>query len=207
MKVEIAMNKKIVNEVVEIHLTTFPEFFLTFLGKGFLKQLYSGFIEHNNSNLIIAMNSENKVLGFLAYSNDLSGFYKYLIKKKIIFFAWYSMIAFFKKPKILFRLLRAFSYSKKSERNEKYVEISSIGVEPKNKNLGIGSVMIKKLIENVDFENFEYIKLETDAENNMIANCFYKKNGFDLFSTYETPEKRKMNEYRYYKNNKEKENE
>ena len=44
----------------------------------------------------------------------------------------------------------------------------------------------------------EYIKLETDADGNEKANHFYQKNGFVLHHIYETPEKRKMNEYRFY---------
>ena len=33
----------IINQIVDIHMKTFTGFFLTFLGKGFLKQLYKGF--------------------------------------------------------------------------------------------------------------------------------------------------------------------
>lgn len=43
-----------------------------------------------------------------------------------------------------------------------------------------------------------YIKLETDADDNEKANSFYQKNRFRLDHVYETPEKRRMNEYRFY---------
>ncbi|HEM4090550.1 TPA: GNAT family N-acetyltransferase, partial [Streptococcus suis] len=42
-------NENEINKVVEIHLATFEGFFLTFLGKGFLKNLYTGFLEHPSS--------------------------------------------------------------------------------------------------------------------------------------------------------------
>ena len=58
---------------------------------------------------------------------------------------------------------------------------------------------ISKLKEDVDFNAFEYIALETDAENNEAANKFYLKNGFTLANEYQTREGRKMNEYRYRK--------
>lgn len=198
MIIKIADDKNIVKDIVEIHMKTFKGFFLTFLGRGFLKQLYLGFMNHDKSDVIVAINDNNKVLGFLAFSEDLSGFYKFLIKKKLFLFGWFALGAFFRKPKVLFRLLRAFTYSDKSKSDDKYIEISSIGVNPDVKSSGIGTLMIKKLIKQVDFNEFSYIKLETDQENNELANHFYKKNGFKLVNSYETPEKRKMNEYRYY---------
>lgn len=200
MKVRITVlkNKKRIDEIVDIHMKAFSGFFLTFLGSGFLKQLYKGFMQYKNAGLIVAIDKDDSITGFLAYSDDLSGFYKFLIRKKLIIFAWYSICAFLKDPKILLRLFRAFSYSRKAEREEKYIEISSIGVLPEAEGSGIGSEMICYLKRKTISEDYDYIKLETDAENNEKANRFYQKNGFVLSHVYVTREKRKMNEYRYY---------
>lgn len=186
-----------IDEVVDIHMQSFSGFFLTFLGKGFLKQLYKGFLEEKNSNLIVASDINGKILGFLAYSSNLSGFYKYLIKKHLISFGWYAMLGFFRNPKIFFRLIRAFTYSQEAKRTEKYIELSSIGVLPIKENSGIGSKLINYLKE-LDFKEYAYIKLETDTKNNEKANNFYINNQFKLYKNYLTPEKREMNEYRYY---------
>lgn len=196
MDIYITNDKNIVNEIVDIHMATFQGFFLTFLGKGFLKQLYEGYIEHKQSNLIVAKQN-NEIVGFIAYSSDISDLYKYLIKKKLLLFAWYSFVAFIKNPKILFRLLAAFSKSEEVSRKEKYIELASIGVKPDVKAQGIGSSMISYMKEQIDFNEYEYISLETDAENNEYANKFYQKNGFILSRTYETKQGRKMNEYIY----------
>lgn len=198
MEIQITNDKNVVNEVVKIHMATFQGFFLTFLGKGFLKQLYLGYIKHDESNLIVAKD-ENEILGFIAYSSDISDLYKFLIKKKIILFAWYSLIAFIKKPKILFRLISAFSKSEEVKRDEKYIELASIGVKPDQKGKGLGTAMVAYLKEKIDFNTYKYISLETDAENNENVNKFYKKNGFVLARTYKTKQGRKMNEYRYKK--------
>lgn len=196
MEVKISNNLDDVEEVVYIHLETFEGFFLTFLGKGFLKVLYKGFIEHENSNLLIAKN-QTKLVGFLAYSNDMSSFYKYLIKKHLFSFAWYAFIAFLRKPKVLFRLLSAFEKSDEVKRDEKYIELASIGVNPSYKGQGIGGMLIKFLQDSFDQEKYAYISLETDADKNEYVNNFYKKNGFILDRVYETKQGRKMNEYRY----------
>ena len=59
--------------------------------------------------------------------------------------------------------------------------------------------MIDKLKEMFDADKFAFINLETDAVNNEGVNAFYVKNNFVLTRTFETPEVRKMNEYRWTK--------
>lgn len=187
-----------IESIVDIHMQAFQDFFLTFLGKGFLKCMYKGFCSHDKSNLICAYEN-GSIVGFIAYSEDISGFYKYLIKKKLILFAWYSFTAFLRNPKIMMRLLRAFLYPSETKRDENYIELSSIGVLPICEGMGIGSRLIDCLKSIVDFDRYDYIKLETDAQNNDSVNSFYQKNGFVIYKEYSTPEGRLMNEYRYRK--------
>lgn len=190
-------DKSCVSDIVDIHMKTFTEFFLTFLGGGFLECLYEGFISHESSHLIIA-EDDNKILGFAAYSEDMSGFYKYLIKNKLFSFAWYAFCAFIRKPSVMMRLLRAFLYPNESKRDEEYVELSSIGVLPDSKKQGIGTTLISEIKHRIDYNKFAYLKLTTDADNNDGVNRFYVNNGFELHHSYTTKEGRKMNEYRFY---------
>jgi ribosomal protein S18 acetylase RimI-like enzyme len=188
--------KNIINNIVSIHMDTFTGFFLTFMGPKFLKLMYRSYLEYKESGILVAFD-EDKPVGFLAYSGELSGLYKYMIKKRLILFAWYSLGAFFRKPKIFMRLVRAFLKPSETKRDEKYIELASIGVEPNSKSKGVGSMLIDYFKSQVDFDKYEYITLETDAENNDVANRFYRKNGFILEREFETSEGRKMFEYRY----------
>lgn len=190
------VSKSELNDIVKIHMESFEGFFLTFLGKGFLKQMYKGYIAHENSGLIV-VKYNNKIVGVLAYSENLSEFYKYLIKKKLILFVWYSFGAVIRKPSIILRLARAFMKPTETKRDERYIELSSIGVSPKMKGQHIGTMLIDRLKEIFDKNNFAYINLETDATDNDGVNLFYVKNGFELIRSFETPEERKMNEYRW----------
>ena len=190
-------DKKAIKEVVDVHMKTFKGFFLTFMGKGFLKQMYSVFVRHAHSGLLCAY-SDDKIVGFLAYSENLSQLFKYMIKTRLIPFAWYSLGAFLRKPRVFMRLFRAFLKPAESKREEKYVYIASIGVLNTEKNKGTGTALINELKKTVDFDKFAYIALETDAVNNDSVNNFYVKNGFVLDHAFETHEGRKMNEYRYY---------
>lgn len=189
---------EIIEKVVEIHLKTFKGFFLTFMGAGFLKIMYSSYVEYEGSGLLVAYD-EDEVVGFLAFSEDMSGLYKYMIRKKLILFGIYSVSALIRRPQILMHLLRGFLKPSETKRVDKYVELASIGVLPNVKARGIGSQLIKDLKAKTDFSIYKYITLETDAENNEYANTFYKRNGFVCERTFLTPEGRKMNEYRYYK--------
>ncbi len=189
-------DKAVINQIVDIHMKTFTGFFLTFLGKGFLKQLYKGFSSHEQSGLLVA-EQNGSVVGFLAYSENLSDFYRYLIKKSLVPFSWYSLGATIRKPAAMFRLIRAFLKPSESKRKEAYIELSSIGVLCEMKNQHVGSRLIDGLKGKYDSCRFSYIKLETDAVDNDGVNAFYVKNGFVLDNTYETPEGRKMNEYRW----------
>lgn len=192
-----SFDKQTISEIVQIHLDTFKGFFLTFMGRGFLEQMYRSYCDHANSGLLAAFDEHGQVIGFLAFSSDMSGLYKHMIKKRLVFFAWFSFGAFLRKPKVFMRLIRAFLKPSESKRDEAFVELASIGVNPQVKSKGVGTKLIDELKKKVDFKKFEYITLETDAVNNDGANYFYQKNGFHLERTYETREGRKMNEYRF----------
>ncbi len=189
-------DKGTIDEIVEIHLETFTGFFLTFMGRGFLKQMYQSYVCYEQSGILIATENEN-VVGFLAYSSNLSGLYKYMIRHRLVPFAWYSAGAFFRKPKVFMHLIRAFLKPSESEREEAYVELASIGVRPEQKSKGVGSQLIDALKKNVNFSKYKYVTLETDANDNEAANKFYQKNGFHLVRTFETHEGRSMNEYQF----------
>ena len=187
---------KYLGEIVDIHLKTFKGFFLTELGEGFLKTLYKGYMKDEASGIIVAV-EENKVVGFIAYSKDYARFYKNLIKRSILQFAFYSIIAAIKHPSFIGRLLGAFGKSDEVTKKEEYVELASIGVNPLYKGKGVGTQLISFLKENTDYNEYEYIALETDADNNDNVNRFYVKNGFELVRTYSTKQGRRMNEYHY----------
>lgn len=188
--------KKLIDEIVTIHLNTFTGFFLTFMGRGFLRQMYQSYCDHDESGLLVA-EEDGKAMGFLAFSSNFSGLYKYMIKTRLILFGWYSIGAFFRRPSAFMHIISAFLKPGEAKREEKYVELSSIGVDPNVKSKGIGSKLIDELKKNVDFNKYAYINLETDAIDNEGAIYFYEKNGFVRERMFETDEGRKMYEYRF----------
>lgn len=186
-----------VDAIVSLHLRAFPGFFLSFMGPGFLKCLYRAFIEHEPSALLVALDGNGSLSGFVAFSNDLSGLYRFLLKRDWFKLGFYSFLAVLRRPSSFMRLFRALKQPGKSERKEKYAELSSLAVAPECERQGIGQALVKAVQDRVDFERCAYLKLETDAQNNEGVNAFYQRNGFQLDHSYKTPEGRLMNEYRY----------
>lgn len=195
--------KKLIDEIVTIHLNTFEGFFLTFMGRGFLNQMYRSYCDYENAGLLVA-EDKKRAIGFLAYSSDFSGLYKYMIKTRLMPFAWYSIGAFFRRPSAFMHIIKAFLKPGEAKRKEKYVELASIGVDPRSKSKGVGSKLIDELKNRVDFKKYAYITLETDAIDNEVAIHFYEKNGFVKKRKYTTSEGRMMLEYRYRKSRKRK---
>lgn len=191
------VNDKYIITLSKLHMAAFPDFFLTQLGLSFLKTLYRGYIEDENSGILVA-EINGKLAGFIAYSNEYSRFYKRLLKRYLFQFAFCSLLAVIRHPSFIKRLLGAFKKSDEVKKEEAYVELASICVNPKIESRGIGSKLIDKLKEITDFSAHKYINLETDACGNDVVNKFYIKNGFQLARSYVTAEGRKMNEYRYY---------
>lgn len=191
-----SINQKTIQTIAELHKKAFPTFFLTQLGIPFLKTLYTGYIKDKNSGIIVAENKD-RIVGFIAYSKDYSSFYKGLIKNHLFKFAFCSLGAAIKHPSFIKRLLGAFKKSDSVVKEEKYVELASICVDPRIESRGLGSKLIDYLKGIVDFDVYAYINLETDADDNEGANYFYVKNGFKLARTFVTAEGRRMNEYRY----------
>ena len=188
------------NRVLELsllHKKAFPGFFLTQLGIPFLNTLYKGYLEDENSGILVA-EEENRIVGLIAYSKDYPMFFKNLIKHKIVQFAWCSFIAFLRHPSFAKRLFMAFKKSDSVVKEEDYIELASICVDPAFEGRGTGSELIDYLKKMADHSKYAYISLETDAVGNDAVNKFYIKNGFSLERQYLSGEARKMNEYRFY---------
>lgn len=194
------LNSEYIKAIAKLHRRAFPTFFLTQLGVPFLKTLYIGYMEDKNSGIIVA-EDDGKLVGFIAYSNDYSGFYKGLIKNHLIKFGLCSIGAAIRHPSFVKRLLGAFKKSELVVKAERYVELASICVDPMIESKGVGSMLVEYLKGIIDFSTYAYINLETDAEDNESVNKFYLKNGFRLERTFLTAEGRKMNEYRYRRAN------
>ena len=188
--------KELIDKIVELHHSSFKGFFLSTLHPGFLRQLYMAFAMYKKSELIVALD-DKKPIGFIAFSFNTKGAYRYMLWRRFFPFFWYSFLSFVKKPAIVFKMFSALSMPYSHTREADYVKVFSIAVDPDYRFHGIGTKLINEMKKLVDFTQYEYITLETDAVDNDNAINFYIKNGFKLSREFFTFEGRKMNKYHY----------
>lgn len=192
-------DKEAVEKIVTIHLDTFQGFFLTFMGRGFLRHMYRAYCDHTSSGILAAFDETDEPVGFLAYSSDISNLYHSMITKRFAWLAWYAAGAVFRNPSIVRRIVHAFFGMHEKPIESPHIVLASIGVRPDAKRQGIGSRLIDELKNKMDTARHAYIKLDTDAKDNDAANRFYQKNDFVLSRSFSTREGRLMNEYRFKK--------
>lgn len=187
--------KEDIKQVVRIHIERFPNFFLSSLGKQFLKTFYRSFLKLPG--LLIVLEDENKIKGFACGNYSNHSFYKKLLLKNIGNFTFIGINLIFSNPKGILRIL---SNLKKSNGIEiEFAELLSIATV-KNKK-GYGAKLLNAFEDELKinpFKNAEKISLTTDYENNDKAIRFYKQNDYQVLNVFESYENRKM--YRFIKN-------
>jgi ribosomal protein S18 acetylase RimI-like enzyme len=188
------MQPKDVKTVVDIHLDSFENFFLSSLGSRFLLLLYNTILE-DESGISIVCETEGKVSGFAVGSNLPSGFYKRLISKKIFLFGLAALPAAIKSPGILPRLFRSLQVPQQYQKPDRQANLMSLAVSPTAQKQGIGGALIKEFATQCSQRKVDIINLTTDAQDNDKVNNFYQNFGFVLSNEFTTAEGRKMNEY------------
>lgn len=189
------MNHEHAGMVVDIHMASFPGFFLSALGRRFLSLYYHGIVRSADGIGLISV-SENAVSGFVTGFVNPKGFYRKLLKSDWFRFGMASVPALVRKPLIALRLLRALWKSAGAPQGAA-AELSSLAVSPGEQGKGAGQTLVAAFLREAERKGASYAYLTTDALENARANEFYRQQGFELARTYVTTEKRQMFEYRY----------
>lgn len=182
--------------VAGVHLSTFEGFFLESLGPRFLEELYRGFILDPSGLCLVAV-EDSRVVGFVAGTTQPEQFFRRLLRRRWYAFVLAGATSFALHPiRVGKKFLSALRY-----RGEKPVGIpsaallSSIGVTPSRKGIGIGKLLITAFCERVKASGTPIIVLSTDRDKNDAVNQFYLTNGFRLHSSYLKERSRWMNLY------------
>jgi len=192
----VKINKRHISQIVEVHIEAFPNFFLTFLGPKFLREFYKSFLYDSAGIGFVAEDSESgQVLGVIVGPLVPDGYFKRLLKKRWWAFCIASVMAVLKRPVIIKRLFRALFYRGEAPSGQQRALLSSVAVSPQVQGQGVGQALVKKWVEEVERCGCSGCYLTTDAHNNDKINRFYQKLGWQVESTYTTPEGRVMNRY------------
>lgn len=181
-----------VNEIVEIHLDAFKGFFLTSLGKDFLKFYYSCFIKSKETVTMVA-EENNIIYGFSASSKFSKGFNSRLIKSNLFAFGMLSLKMLFSRPGSLVRLVRNLTKKRDGKKdNEDYAELYSIGVSKASQGMGVGKKLLTASELVMKKEGVINVSLTTDYYNNSKAVGFYNSMGYKTLYEFVTYPNRRM---------------
>lgn len=184
-----------VREVVRVHIEAFPKFFLTFLGPGFLRELYRGILR-DPAGIAVVAERAGICTGFVAGSSEPAGLYGRLLKRRLIPFAFHAALAFLRKPSAAPRLLRALARPASAPATSSgRAELMSLAVLPGNRGGGTGARLVDAFVARARSHGAGTVYLTTDAMHNDAVNDFYVRLGFVRARSFTTPEGRAMNEY------------
>jgi GNAT superfamily N-acetyltransferase len=187
---------KHVDEVVQVHMCSFPGFFLSFLGPKFLREFYNSFLYDSMGIGFVAEDVETgDVLGVIVGPLVPDGYFKRLLKRRWWAFCLASVTAVLKRPSIIKRLFLALFYRGQSPPGPQRALLSSVAVSPQVQGQGIGKALVKRWVDEVKRQGSSGCYLTTDAHDNDKINRFYQQLGWKIESTYETPEGRIMHRY------------
>jgi ribosomal protein S18 acetylase RimI-like enzyme len=185
-----------IQQVVNIHMQAFTGFFLTFLGPMFLNEFYNSFTSDPAGIGFVGEDSENgDVLGVIVGPLIPDGYFKRLLKRRWWAFCLASVTAVLKRPSVIRRLFRALFYRGQLPPGPQRALLSSVAVSPQAQNRGIGKALVKRWVDEVKRRGSSGCFLTTDAHDNDKINRFYQRLGWQVKSTYTTPEGRVMNRY------------
>jgi len=180
--------------MVDVHLSAFQNFFLTFLGPRFLELLYREILIYPDG--IAAVYVEDKrIKGLVAGTVAPPNFYKHLLRTRWFQFAWAALGTALRRPVIIPRLLRAFLYPSQTSSQSNVATLMSLAVDPQMQGKGIGQKLVKAFQDEALRRGVRHVNLTTDRLNNDSVNRFYQKLGFHCKRMYITPQGREMNEY------------
>ena len=177
-------------QIVDIHVDRFKSFFLSTLGKSFLKVYYGSFLKYPG--VLLVLEDEGEIKGFASGCPFNRGFYSRLLRANVYNYAFAGIKLLITKPKALLRIFVNMNSSAKEDVS--YAELLSIATV-KNKK-GYGSILLKEFEEEIrklkEVNGIDSLSLTTDYEQNGKAVEFYRINGYREMGVFESYEKRKM---------------
>ena len=181
-----------IKDVVNIHIMSFENFFLTSLGKKFLT-VYYNCVRKDSNGLLLGCYQDDVLIGFCAACLYSKGFNAKLISHNFLKFLWVGLQILFTKPKSLIRLFK--NLTKKDPNindNGDYSELLSIAVNPNKQGLGVGQKLLNRLEQDLVAKSCSKLSLTTDYHNNEKTIHFYEGLGYRVMYEFITYPNRKM---------------
>lgn len=179
-----------------LHLEAFPGFFLTSLGRRFLRLLYAGFMSAPEAICLVAEDNGD-TLGFAAGTVNPAGFFRRLLRQRALAFALAAFPGLVRNPLFAARkCLGALFYRGETPAGlPEAALLSSLAVSPAAQGRGVGQALVAAFVEDIRRRGGKTVYLTTDENENERTNRFYARCGFVLLDTFNRPGRRTMNRW------------
>lgn len=181
-------------QIVEVHLAAFEGFFLTMLGKPFLRKMYQAFSSEQYGVMRVAIDDEQRIVGFAAGTLAPDLYFPALRKKKWFAFLIAAIPGIIKHPiKVLRKLYYAMFYKgDKPATLEQTALLSSIAVLPAMAGKSVGKALLADFEQQIMQAGVNCLYLTTDKHGNDAVVGFYTKAGYQIESEFTQPDGRQM---------------
>ncbi len=183
-----------IDQVVGVHLESFPGFFLSFLGPDFLKVYYRAACLDREGICLVSSNGERDIRGFVVGSSNPGGFYRRIFMRRFLGFLLSVFWAVANRPSIVGRLIRTAARAA-GKQPQGCAGLFSIAVSPAVQGQGVGRDLVGGFIQNAYERGCRWVSLTTDSQGNDRVNDFYRSLGFAATGELITPEGRRMFQY------------
>lgn len=184
-------------ELAELHVRSFPGFFLAQLGPAFLTRFYRGYGRDPEAQ-VLTYRKDGKIIGCVVGTTNPGGFYGRLLKRDFLGFGATAAIAGLRNPAAIKRILRGLTYRGGESGGEPGAALlTSICLDPEQRGSGLGGKLMQDAFRMFARAGADSVVLTTDADDNDAVNAMYSKLGGDRDHTWTTPEGRRMNRYRF----------
>lgn len=165
-------------DIAKLHYRGIGTGFLSSLGQKFLTALYHAIAQSENAFIFVAREN-NQILGYIAFTNNLSRLYKSVIKQN--FFRYFPIIAckMFRWSCIK-KVFQTLLYpGKTQDMNLPDAELLAIVISDRARGRGFASQLLQTGLDECKNRNIDKIKVLV-AVDNLPANQLYHKFGFQL---------------------------
>lgn len=186
------IKKEDIIQIVDLHLASFPSFFLTSLGDKFLILFYNACLNNRHCVSVKVVDEKQIIVGFAIGTDVSNGFYKQIILSELLSFIKIAFAIVLSRPKALFRLMKNLRKSSSVNDRGDYPELLSIAVREHVKGNGIGDLLLTNFETELIIKGFTRIALTTDYYHNDRAVNFYTKNGYSTYYDFIAYPRRRM---------------
>lgn len=183
-----------IDSVVRLHTESFPGFFLSSLGPGFLRLVYRAILKDANGIALVAERLD-AIVGFACGSSASQGFYWRLVKRQWWEFGWAATRVLVCRPSKIRHFVGAIRARVVPRDTAPAAELMSLATSPGAQRQGIGKDLVIHFLYAARRSGASRVTLTTGRQGNDQVNSFYRQLGFTLANSFLTNTGREMNLY------------